>query len=183
MKRSRASLRRITLLLAISLAGIFVIFCVLLPTLETRRQSREIAAALDNAKSVQIEEFILDPSDGLVYLNKRKDATPQHITAFRDATRSALTIEFGRANPRCYEPHHRLVINRPEGSTLLIEICLRCSNARIAGSRIRQMPLPWLERLEGFFADVGMPRRNREEYEAMKKSLKPTTMPGRAIDT
>jgi predicted transcriptional regulator len=152
------------------LALAFVLFgFVSNPSRNSREVSRQLSAAMNDARAVQFVEFEgknHEIETELVF--RRVFATPQQIDALREAIGQWYAPHPGRAMA-CYEPHHRVEVLRTDGTILSLEVCFMCGNYGF-GDGVRSMPEVWRQPLRNVFTDAGMPPRSRAEYEAMAKN-------------
>ena len=117
-----------------------------------------------NARSVSLVEFTRDYEDSpsksqpeLIF--KRAAATPTQMQAIRNATGSLIS-HIPDEEAKCFWPHNRIEIIRPDGSELRFEVCFHCQNFDMKGGQISEfasLPVNWSKNLAKVFTDAGMP--------------------------
>lgn len=142
-------------------------------------ETKPLAMALKNARSVTLVELVTLKDDSRVapggrwpYVElRRREATPSEIQALADAAGFHLALDADKMDIRCYEPHHRVIIKEADGSAFTLTICFTCAKYEFNEEGVQDTPQPWASRLYIFFNSVGMPERSEGEYMKLGKAL------------
>lgn len=150
---------RIALLLTLLGAIGAFIYLVVIPSQKAWACARILSDAMANARSVSLVEFWRDERDQTELIFKRAAATQSQIEAIRNATGSLIS-PIPDSETKCFWPHHRIEIIRPDGSELRFEVCFMCQNFLMKGGQISEfasLPVNWSKNLAKVFTDAGMP--------------------------
>lgn len=185
MKKVLKILMRIGLPLAILIALLLFLLLVALPSSERWSWSRELSAALSDARSVRFVEFTSyrdsdapkNGSNEVVF--QRIEATPEQINGLRSATSRFFVFSYYVVIPGCFSPHHRVEVVRRDGSSFRMEISFNCWAFRFNERHEEPVPLSWLPPLRDFFSHLGMAPLTEAEYQKLgeqktKTSASPT---------
>jgi hypothetical protein len=142
-------------------------------------ETKPLAMALKNARSVTLVELVTLKDDSRVapggrwpYVElRRREATPGEIQALADAAGFHLALDTDKMDIRCYEPHHRVIIKKADGSTFTLTICFTCAKYEFNEEGVLDTPQPWGSRLYIFFNSAGMPVRSEDEYMKLGKAI------------
>ena len=120
--------------------------------------AHRLSTALKNPRQVMLVEYSGDVEIA------RKTATPEEISRLRSAI-SLWPRPFLPAPSLCFEPHHRIEIQRADGSEWNTAICFLCGRFAIEEKPfLAPLPHYLADTLGPFFASVGMAPKSDEEY-------------------
>ena len=140
------------------------IYLVVIPSQKAWACARILSDAMANARSVSLVEFWRDERDQTELIFKRAAATPTQMEAILKATGSLIS-PIPDSETKCFWPHHRIEINRSDGSELRFEVCFMCQNFLMEGGQVNEfesLPVNWSKNLAKVFTDAGMPPQ--EDY-------------------